>query len=262
MASHLFFVSSCGTHSDYLFLPQMCCNSCGNHFSTCGLESHLLQSNNSACWDEFCKQNQAHSVDVADEDIHMEIADDEQYVQTFGGDFFRTNYHPEDFEGFNCNDDTNPPDSDSDSIYHKHDLEPEIYLPIPSPKPEEEGGRGRKWGLALSIDDQLLCKILTAIHMLSSLTIPMAVSDTLPSHEQYKSNIGAASIYTPFKSELDWKTTQWAKMWGPGLTVFSELLSIPWVYDHLVLTSKKLIDLSRSTSGLGSPTNLQRSSTK
>ena len=36
--------------------------------------------------------------------------------------------------------------------------------------------------------------------------------DTLPSHEQYKSNIGAANTYTPFKSELDWKTTQWEKM--------------------------------------------------
>ena len=53
--------------------------------------------------------------------------------------------------------------------------------------------------------------------------------DALPSHEQYKSNIGGANIYAPFKSELDWKTAQWAKMRGLGSTVFSELLSIPGV---------------------------------
>ena len=36
--------------------------------------------------------------------------------------------------------------------------------------------------------------------------------DALPSHEQYKSNIGGANIYAPFKSEWDRKTAQWAKM--------------------------------------------------
>ena len=77
----------------------MCCSGCGNHFSTHGLQSHLLQSNNPACQDEFCKQNWAHLADIADEDVCMEIADDEEHVQAFGGNFFGSDYCPEDFEG-------------------------------------------------------------------------------------------------------------------------------------------------------------------
>ena len=137
----------------------MHCSGCGNHLSTHGLQSHLLQSNNPACWDEFCKWNWAHLADIADEDVHREISDDEEYVQAFGGNFFGTDYCPEDFEGFDCNDDASSSHSDSDLIDHKHNWEPEILLPVPSPEPEKGRGR-RKWGLALSIDDQLLCKIL------------------------------------------------------------------------------------------------------
>ena len=133
---HIYIFSQFKWHSFWLpqclamFLPKMCCSGCGNHFSTHGLQSHLLQSNNPACQDEFCKWNQAHLADIVDEDIDMEIADNEEHVQAFGGDFFGSAHCPS----------------------------------------QRRRGR-RKWGLALSIE----CKILTAIHMSISLTIPMAI---------------------------------------------------------------------------------------
>ena len=99
----------------------------------------------------------------------MEIADDEEHVQAFGGDFFGSDYCPEDFEGFDCNDDTSSSHSHSDLVDHEHNWEPEIPLPVPSPSQRRRGRR--KWGLALSIE----CKILTAIHMSNSLTIPMTI---------------------------------------------------------------------------------------
>ena len=192
----------------------MHCSSYGNHFSTHGLQSHLLQSNNPACQDEFCKQNQAHLADIADEDVRMEIADDEEHIQAFGGNFFGSNYCPEDFEG----------------------------LPVPSPEPEEEEEEEEVGVGAQHRMQDINChphvKFFNDTHgHRAGTSVPN--QDALPSHEQYKFNIGGSNIYALFKSELDWKTAQWAKMQGPGSTVFSELLSIPGVCDCLVLTSLK-----------------------
>jgi hypothetical protein len=36
-------------------------------------------------------------------------------------------------------------------------------------------------------------------------------------------------IYVPFKSKIDWKIAQWAKLQGPGSTVFFNLLVIDGV---------------------------------
>ena len=195
----------------------MHCSGYGNHFSTRGLQSHLLQSNNPACQDEFCKQNQAHLADIADEDVRMEIADDEEHIQAFGGNFFGSNYCPEDFEGFDCDDDASSSYSDSDSVDHEHDWKPEILLPVPSPEPEEEEEEEVGVGAQHRMQD-FNChphvKFFNDTHgHRAGTSVPN--QDTLPSHEQYKFNIGGSNIYALFKLELDWKTAQWAKMHTP-----------------------------------------------
>jgi hypothetical protein len=44
---------------------------------------------------------------------------------------------------------------------------------------------------------------------------------------------------TQFSSQMVWEVSRWAKLWGPGLTAFSELMSINRVSESLL--SEKLL---------------------
>jgi hypothetical protein len=56
---------------------------------------------------------------------------------------------------------------------------------------------------------------------------------TLPGHhgpnhyDKYRGSLNDHnSVWAPFKSEIDWRVAQWAKLQGPSSTAVSELLSI------------------------------------
>ncbi|KAI0632388.1 hypothetical protein C8Q77DRAFT_1197709 [Trametes polyzona] len=51
--------------------------------------------------------------------------------------------------------------------------------------------------------------------------------------------------YAPFRSEIDWRIAQWAKMQGPGSNAFSDLLAIKGVVEALGLSYKNTVDLNQ-----------------
>ena len=165
----------------------------------------------------------------------MDIDNKEEckHILIFEGNFFGANYEPEDFEDFDYDEDTKSSDLSSDSnefnskqyVDHKHDWEPEIPLSAPSPKLEEEENTHHR---QLTTVQNIKCHPYVE-YCGCQVGAPIPNHNALPSHEQYKISFNSANIYTLFRSELDWKTTQWAKMCGPVSTAFYELLSIPGV---------------------------------
>ncbi|KAI0316531.1 hypothetical protein OF83DRAFT_239726 [Amylostereum chailletii] len=53
------------------------------------------------------------------------------------------------------------------------------------------------------------------------------------------------NLWAPFRSELDWRIAQWAKLRGPTSSAFSDLLSIDGVVDHLGLSYKNGRELNK-----------------
>ncbi|THH21613.1 hypothetical protein EUX98_g8328 [Antrodiella citrinella] len=53
------------------------------------------------------------------------------------------------------------------------------------------------------------------------------------------------NIFTPFESERDFQIARWAKMRGPGSTVFDKLLKIPGVREDLGLSFKNTCEINK-----------------
>ena len=220
----------------------MHCNGCGNHYGSCGLQSHILQTTNPTCKEEFYMQNRQCLVDVSD-DPSMDLMDiDDEPSQPFKGDFFGANYGSDNFD---YHPDSNSTSSDSDfsgesdlnlDADYEHDWEPEIPRPLPPLQPEdtrEESEAHTRCSQQSAAQQSIHCTpYIEHFNNTRSCQAGMPIQDSsdLSANEQYKSNFGASNIYAPFTSELDWRTVQWAKMHGPGSTAFSKLLSIPGVH--------------------------------
>lgn len=222
---------------------NMCCNGCREIYSAHGLQSHLLQTNDPICKEEFCQQNHAHVADI-DEDNCMDIDDDDEPLQRFEGDFFGDDYGLDYFEHFGDNQSlSDSGDSDLDKFDsnldfdHEHGWEPEVPPLAPPPEPEDnEGDAEEEVGSSTRYQQSTTLKNMAPhieyfndIHgRQAGVPVPNN-QDTLSFHDEYKANFNSTYFDTPFKSKLDWKMAQWAKTRGPGSMAFSELLSIPGI---------------------------------
>ncbi|KAJ3554685.1 hypothetical protein NM688_g2979 [Phlebia brevispora] len=77
-----------------------------------------------------------------------------------------------------------------------------------------------------------------------------APSGAMPSeYAEYQARVphtgDASNLFSPFRSELDWKVAHWAKLRGPGSTAVSELLEIPGVQEKLGLSYKNARELNK-----------------
>ena len=93
----------------------MCCNGCGEVYSTCSFQSHLLQTNSATCKEEHQK-NQAHLAGITDEDTGMDIDNEDEPPWQLEGDFFRADYGVGDFEDFSYILDSDKSQSDSGDL--------------------------------------------------------------------------------------------------------------------------------------------------
>ena len=78
----------------------MCCTACGGSFTNYHyLQSHLLQTNNLTCQEVLYWQNEQRLAEILDEDDLMDLDKDnvEEPLHPFEGNFFGSDYGPEDF---------------------------------------------------------------------------------------------------------------------------------------------------------------------
>ncbi|KAI0708896.1 hypothetical protein C8Q72DRAFT_878767 [Fomitopsis betulina] len=78
-------------------------------------------------------------------------------------------------------------------------------------------------------------------------TPPLAGQPTRSGYEAYAHQVDPKdmNLYAPFTSRLDWEIAQWAKLRGPGSTVFSDLLTIEEVCERLGLSFKNTNELNK-----------------
>ncbi|KAI0639530.1 hypothetical protein C8Q77DRAFT_1224356 [Trametes polyzona] len=98
-------------------------------------------------------------------------------------------------------------------------------------------------GLDLTLHEQLRAEPAHAGTPLNS-----TCSSSMPAsgYQTYGAKVQGSdgNPYAPFRSEIDWKIAQWAKMQGPGSNAFSDLLAIKGVVETLGLSYKNTVDLN------------------
>ncbi|PIL36324.1 hypothetical protein GSI_00012 [Ganoderma sinense ZZ0214-1] len=258
--------------------PPGFCPGCETQFTRVGLPRHLRQTQKPECIAICKAQEALLTADTARDNSLLnpdsaisppfEDVDMESSPIPFEGDFFG-DYTPDFFDPVLHGHPRSPPasDSDTDSDSESDDDEPDVQSWEPAPRidplvdaahvsdgsassesngcsPEDissaaAAAEGRR---VIEVNTTRKTFIVRYPSKHAGAPIPKAKS-IASSNESYRSQLnpnGSSSDnpYAPFDSKLDWEIAQWAKLRGPGSTVFTDLLAIEEVAKLLALSYK------------------------
>ncbi|TFK45447.1 hypothetical protein OE88DRAFT_1214209 [Heliocybe sulcata] len=248
-------VTSCS--SDRLSVKSVCghpsamvdCEGCGRSFTYPGYTQHLRKTRNPPCRaiyeaHESYMPGQKDTTTRTDTGQQVASTDLDSDPPAFAGDFFGSDYHPDDFEN-HAGDDVqwdmeaiSTGDSDSSGLSDDEEAESHSWEPDPPAAPAssepdvEMTAEEDVSGIHMTREQaaETLRKSAAVEHFPSNAAgKPLRHQDAaLSEYHLYASQLRtpSADIWSPFSSRLDWEVARWAKLRGPGSTALTELLRI------------------------------------
>ncbi|KAG1732736.1 hypothetical protein EDB19DRAFT_1831224 [Suillus lakei] len=225
-------------------MPGTICPACNKQLtSITGYNQHLVKTTNPACRALYLASQQFHASPPA-----PDPQDDDTDIDLGGAP--DPNQSPLHFEEFDDGGDmSNAPadkeDSDNDDGAHD-EWEPPL-VPSPHDAHEEDNDEHNDTQDPHTSDAQELDarhRVEQHLHDHEQSIDPTKQSSNVTYHAQLNSS-GTDNVYAPFALKLDWEMAQWAKLRGPSLTAFSELISIEGLSDTISLSFKNAHELNK-----------------